>query len=116
MANVKASDAINNPDVKASINEFVAVAKKKISNDVVDETFTPDKLASFYNHAVEDDFFDGNGKRLVVISGKRYDKESLESLIKEENEKLYGDQDVKEKLDKCRAILSKSHYLHMTDE
>ena len=108
LVNKKSFEVINNPSVQANLNEYATVVNKRIVSEVLDDEFKIDNLANFYNHTIEDNYFDSNKKRLLSISGVVYDKESFKELVDKETIKVFDTDEIKQKVSECKSVLSKT--------
>lgn len=108
LVNKKSSETINNPYVQANLNEYAAAVNKRVASEILDDDFNLENLTNFYNHAVEDKYFDNNKKRLLSISDKIYDKDGFEELVKNETVKVFDTEEIMQKVSECKKVLSKT--------
>ena len=108
LANKKSFEVINNPSVQANLNNYVTVVNKKVVSEILDDEFNIENITNFYKHAVEDKYFDSNKRRLLSILDKKYDKDSFKELVDEENRKIFDTEEIKQKVNECKSVLSKT--------
>ena len=108
LANIKAVEVANKPSVKQNLNEYARIVKKKVVSNILDGSFVLDNLIAFLGHAKEDNYFDTNGKRKLLINNEEYGLTKFEETVKHESDLIYGDDEVKQKIDSCRDELKKN--------
>lgn len=100
-------DLLSNPIIKQELNEYAQIVTKEITSSILDSKFDVYKLDAFYNHAVEDNYFDEDLKRQLFINGETCDKESFKRIRDEENAKVFGSEEAKAKIDQCKKVIDK---------
>ena len=108
LANSKGKEILQRPEVSKSVANYASIINKKTIGKIVDSEFDIDKLNNFKNHIIEDLYFDDNKKRLLNIDGSNLDKDQFLKIVETENLNIYGTDDAKAELDKCRDAMNKN--------
>lgn len=108
LANSKGLETLQKPEVKGSIVNYATIINKKASGRIVDSEFDIDRLNDFSKHIVGDLYFDANKKRLLSIDNKVLGKDEFLELVKTENLNIYGSEEAKKELEKCRDVMNKT--------
>lgn len=108
LANSKGKTVLQNIEVATSIANYAAIISKKTVGKIIDKDFDIDKLNAFKKHVIEDAYFDDSKKRLLNIDGTNIGKDRFMDLVEAENLSIYGTEDMKEELDKCRDAMNKN--------
>ena len=108
LVNSKGKEILQKPEVKSSIANYASIISKKTISKILDSNFDIDKLNSFKKHIIEDDYFDNDKKRQLHIDNENVDKDVFLSMVEIENKNVYGSNEVKIELDKCKDALNKN--------
>lgn len=104
-SNLEVKKKVDNEDVSNNASIFDSLVKAKMDDDVLDGTFTFQKLKDTFDKAVENSYFDNEKKRQFYINNKPYDKEAMKNLIDEKEEKIYGSEEVRKQYEKVTKSL-----------
>lgn len=108
LANSKGRETISKPEVSGSIASYAFVISKKAIGSIIDSEFDIDKLNEFSKHIIDDLYFDDNKKRLLKINDNLLGKKEFLGIVEKENLSIYGSDEAKEEMEKCRDILNKN--------
>lgn len=104
----KGKEVIQKPEVYKSIADYASVINSKTKGIIVDTSFNIEKLNTFKKHIIDDGYFDDKNKRILNINGDNVDKSRFLEMVEQENLNIYGTDDVKKELDKCKESMNKN--------
>lgn len=95
-SNTEVKKKISDVNVKRNAIIYDSIIKTKMNDDVLDNEFKLDNLVNVYNSAVENYYFDKDGKRQFYINKKPYGLDEIKTLINLKEKQIYGSKEAEE--------------------